>query len=102
MAGDKRTNNGNNSNRPANISNIKTNFEKSEYRSKFLEGPTSASPGPILPSADATAVRFVIPSKLSMDTSNDDITKIRQYVIKKIFAERSTPCAIGFLSKLIT
>lgn len=73
---------GNNSKRPASISNIKTNFENTENIPKFPVGPTNSSPGPILFNVATTAVKFVIKSKLSKAIAAVDNTNKRQYVIK--------------------
>ena len=90
VEGDRRTSNGNNSRRPANMSNIRIYFEKSEYRSKFLVGPTSARPGPMFPTVEATAVKFVSRSRLSTLITRVDNANNIIYTMKKLLAERST------------
>ena len=56
---------GNNSKRPANMSKIMTNFEKSLKCPKLAVGPTISKPGPMLLSVAATAVNKVIKSLFS-------------------------------------
>ena len=57
---------------PASISNIRMNLEKTENSEKFPAGPTISSPGPILLSVAAIAVKFVVKSKpFKLNNSND-------------------------------
>ncbi len=72
MPGWKSINNGNNSRRPASISNIRTIFEKMLKLPKFCAGPASASPGPILFIVARTAVKLVVKSLLSIETASTD------------------------------
>ena len=76
MVGWNSINSGNNSNRPANISNIKTNFAKGENKSKFRVGPTKFNPGPMLFKVVATAVKLVIRSFPSKDSKNIEAANI--------------------------
>ena len=65
VLGKKRTSSGKSSSLPASISKDKTSFEKTENSLKFIAGPTALRPGPILLTVAATAVKFVVKSKLS-------------------------------------
>ena len=99
--GAKSINIGKISSRPANISNIKINFEKSENIPKLRVGPTSSNPGPILFNVAATAVKLVVKSKLSMPISKIENAKINMYATIKIFVKRTVSCSIGRLSIVI-
>ena len=68
----KRIRRGKISSLPANISKISTHLEKWENNPKFCVGPTISRPGPILLKVAATAVKFVVRSKLSMLISKTD------------------------------
>ena len=68
---------------------------------KFPIGPTISRPGPILFSVAATAVKFVIRSKLSRDTIRTDTAKIRIYNVRKILVDLRTSCVIVLSSILI-
>lgn len=67
---------GKSSNLPASISNMKTNFEKTEKFEKLPVGPTSARPGPMLLMVVSTAVKFVTRSLPSNATIKTDEAKI--------------------------
>jgi len=101
VAGFINTSNGNISKRPASISNINTYFEKSENKSKFFVGPTSANPGPILPTAYETTKKLVVKSYPSTLTSKSDTTNTNKYAVRNTFAERNTLCANGLSSTFI-
>lgn len=60
---------------PASISNIKMNLEKTENSEKFPAGPTISSPGPILFSVAAIAVKFVVKPKPFKLSNKSDPTK---------------------------
>ena len=64
------------SKRPASISNINTYLEKTEKFAKLPVGPTISSPGPILFSVAATAVKLEVKSKLSTLINKREIKKI--------------------------
>ena len=63
--GEKIMRSGNNSSRPANISNISTIFEGILKPLKFPAGPTTESPGPVLLIQAFTAEKSVTRSKES-------------------------------------
>ena len=67
---------GKTSRRPASISNIITHFDMAEKPEKLPVGPTAPSPGPMLLKVAATAVKFVVKSKLSRLTITVERTKI--------------------------
>ena len=76
VEGYNRISSGNNSKRPASISNIQTYFDKVESPSKLQVGPTKDKPGPIFPIAEATAVKFVTISNPSRLISKTEDIKI--------------------------
>ena len=57
---------GNISSLPISIHILKTYLDKSENKEKLPVGPTKSSPGPILLSVAATAVKLVVKLKLSI------------------------------------
>ena len=81
---------GNNSKRPASISNISTYLENVEYMEKLQVGPTISSPGPILFRVAAIAVKLVVKSKLSMLISSSDIKYTIKYTAINTLVERIT------------
>ncbi len=101
IAGWNNISSGNNSKRPASISNIITSLEKSLKNPKLQSGPTIESPGPILLIVAATAVKFVTRSCPSKDMAKTETTKIIINVIKYTLIERTTSCSIGLPSILI-
>ena len=91
-AGWNNISSGNNSKRPASISNIITSLEKLLKNPKLQSGPTMESPGPILLIVAATAVKFVTRSCPSKDIAKTETTKIIINVIKYTLIERTTSC----------
>ena len=89
VAGEKSRSIGMISNLPANISNIITNFDKTEKSPKLPMGPTFPSPGPILLSVAATAVTLLVKSKLSKEMSKVDMANIKILEIKNTLMEYS-------------
>ena len=63
------------------IENVKKNGDKAlyEYSEKLEVGPTPASPGPMLLSVAATAVKFVVKSRLSTLINKIDTASIVIY-----------------------
>ena len=92
---------GNNSKRPASISNISTYLEKSEKIEKFCVGPTSSKPGPILFNVAATAVKLVVKPKLSIPISNTDKKNITKYTAIYALVERLISFVTGRSSSFI-
>ena len=70
VLGKNKISKGNSSNLPASISKVKIILENPENAAKFCVGPTASSPGPILFRVAATAVKFVVKLKLSIEISN--------------------------------
>ena len=77
MRGDKSISIGNISSLPISISSARTNVERLENIEKFSAGPTLEKPGPMLFRAEATAVKFVSKSKLSILIIKIDNATIR-------------------------
>jgi hypothetical protein len=98
--GMKSNNIGNNSSLPASILKQSTSLERGEYAPKFLVGPTSERPGPMLLRVAATAVKFVSNPKLSKLIRIKEKAKIITYAHKNTLAERRTVCSIFFPSSL--
>lgn len=92
---------GNNSSLPANISNIRTNFEKEVKQLKFCVGPTNSRPGPMLLIVAVTAVKLVTKSLPSSEMAKSEQTKIIINVMKYTFIERTTSLSTGFPSMAI-
>ena len=101
MVGTNKSSIGNNSKRPANISNINTYFEKGEKCAKFCVGPTISRPGPMLFIVAATAVKFVIKSFSYKEIKNTERINKERNVTKYTFVARMTSCSIGLPSILI-
>ena len=76
IAGWNNISSGKSSSLPASISKQKTSFDKTENLWKFITGPTCEIPGPTLLSVVRTPLNEVAKSKLSMDTSSVDTTRI--------------------------
>ena len=85
---------GNNSKRPANMLNIKTNFENGEKMEKFCVGPTISNPGPMLFNVATTAVKFVVKLKLYTLITKVESNNIEQYIAKKTCVFRTVSCSI--------
>ena len=93
--------NGKSSSRPASMSNIRTYLVNPVSPPKFLVGPTSERPGPILLRHDATAVKLVTRSLPSRDTRNTDRVNIPISVMKYTFTALTTSCSTGLPSMFI-
>ena len=74
VAGEKRSNTGKSSRRPASILKMSTSFDISEKKSKFDVGPTISSPGPTLLIVVATAVKLVTRLWLSKEIISTETT----------------------------
>ena len=83
------------------MSNIRTSFAGSEKMPKFLDGPTSSSPGPMLLNVAATAVKFVIRSSPSNARRNTDSENSNVYATINTLIDRTTSCSTTFPSILI-
>ena len=78
---------------PTIIIAVKTILDKGENIAKFPVGPTIPSPGPMLPSVAATAVKLVVKSKLSRLIITRAPAKIRIYATKKTFMPLNVSCS---------
>lgn len=63
---------------PASMSNIRTNFDRSDSWEKLHVGPTAPMPGPILLKVAATAVKQEVKSRLSRLTTRTEAAKIKK------------------------
>ena len=77
ICGENKSNIGNTSSLPANISKDKTSFEKSGKEAKLLIGPTTLNPGPTLFKQVVTAAIPLSKSKLKKLKTINEATKIR-------------------------
>ena len=64
------------------MSKIITHLANAEKPAKLHVGPTALRPGPMLLNVAATAVKFVIWSKLSSDTSSTETAKMNTTAMK--------------------
>ena len=92
---------GNSSRRPANISNIRTYFEKLLKKPKFPVGPTSERPGPMLLIVAATEVNDVVAPYPSNDIANMERANKNMNVMKYALVALTTSCSIGLPSNFI-